>query len=92
MIGTIAGQVGKPLSIMGYANDFDRRIQAVQFSLDDGETWTSYETPGTVADKNLYWKFEYTPVQSGSYQLLVRSVNEEGAASPSFAAIDFVVN
>lgn len=91
MISGIRGKVGQPVSIAGYANDYDRRICAVQFSLDDGETWTTYQTPGTVPDKNLYWKFEYTPERPGAYQLLVRSVNEDGEASPTPARIDFVV-
>jgi hypothetical protein len=92
MISKITGTVGKPLTIAGYANDYDKRIIAVQFSLDDGETWTTYETPGTVPDKNLYWKFEYVPEQPGDYQLLVRSVNEDGVPSPIPAAIDFSVS
>ncbi|MEE8716971.1 MAG: triple tyrosine motif-containing protein [Coriobacteriales bacterium] len=92
MIAGITGRVGQPLTIAGYANDYDRRICAVQFSLDDGETWTTYETPNTVPDKNLYWRFEYTPEQPGNYQLLVRSVNEDGVASPIPAAIDFTVS
>ncbi len=91
MIGGIRGRVGEPLVIAGYANDYDKRIRAVQFSLDDGETWTTYETPGTVPDLNLYWKFEYTPEVAGAYQLLVRSVNEDGVASPTPARVDFWV-
>ena len=51
MIGGVRGEVGRPLTFEGYANDYDKRIRAVQFSLDDGETWTSYDTPDTVADK-----------------------------------------
>ena len=75
MIGGIRGRVGEPLVIAGYANDYDKRIRAVQFSLDDGETWTTYETPGTVPD----------------LKLLVRSVNEDGVASPTPARVDFWV-
>ncbi len=91
MIGGVRGEVGRPLTFEGYANDYDKRIRAVQFSLDDGETWTSYDTPDTVADKNLYWKFEYTPQEPGMYQLLIRSVNEDGVASPIPARVDFWV-
>lgn len=89
MIGGVRGEVGRPLVFEGYANDYDKRIKAVQFSLDDGETWTTYETPGTVPDKNLYWKFEYVPEQIGAYQLLIRSVNEDGVASPIPARVNF---
>lgn len=91
MVGGVRGEVGRPLVFEGYANDYDRRIRAVQFSLDDGETWTTYETPGTVSDKNLYWRFEYTPELPGAYQLLIRSVNEDGVESPIPAYVDFWV-
>lgn len=91
MIGEITGHIGEPLTIAGYANDYDKRIKAVQFSLDDGETWTTYETPDTVADLNLYWKFEYTPLIAGSYELLIRSVNEDDEVSPTPARVDFWV-
>ena len=91
MISSIRGRVGQPLTIAGYANDFDKRIKAVQFSLDDGQTWTTFDTPDTVPDKNLYWKFEYLPEIPGMYQLLVRSINEDDVPSPTPAVIDFMV-
>lgn len=91
MTGGVRGEIGHPLVFEGYANDPDCRIQAVQFSLDDGETWTTYETSGSQPDRNLYWRFEYTPEQAGIYQLLIRSVNEDGVESPIPAYIDFWV-
>ena len=91
MIGGVKGSVGKPMVFEGYANDYDRSIKAVQFSMDDGETWTTFETPGTVPDKNLYWKFEYTPEVAGTYQLLIRSVNEDDEPSPIPAQVNFWV-
>ena len=91
MIGGVKGTVGTPLVFEGYANDYDKRIKAVQFSMDDGETWTTYGTPDTVPDKNLYWKFEYTPEVPGVYQLLIRSVNEDDEPSPIPARINFWV-
>lgn len=91
MIGSVKGTVGVPLVFEGYANDYDKCIRAVQFSMDDGETWTTYGTPDTVPDKNLYWKFEYVPEVPGIYQLLIRSVNEDGEPSPMPARINFWV-
>ena len=91
MIGTVQGVVGTPIVFEGYANDFDRAVRAVQFSLDDGRTWTTHETPGTTADRNLYWRFEYVPERAGAYELLVRSVNEDGTGSPQPARVAFLV-
>ena len=91
MIGSVRGTVGVPLVFEGYANDFDKAIRAVQFSLDGGRTWTTYGTPGTTAERNLCWRYEYTPERPGSYELLVRSVNEDGAASPEPARVPFFV-
>lgn len=89
MIGAVRGTVGTPMVFEGYANDYDKCIKAVQFSMDDGETWTTYETPDTVPDKNLYWKFEYVPQIAGMYQLLIRSVNEDDEPSPIPAQVNF---
>lgn len=89
MIGCVDGRVGEPLVFEGYANDFDKSISAVQFSLDGGATWSTCETPGTSAERNLYWRFEYVPERAGSYELLVRSVNEDGAASGHPARVAF---
>ena len=91
MIGEVQGTVGVPLVFEGYANDFDKAIEAVQFSLDDGATWTTYATSGVTAERNLYWTFSYTPQRPGAYELLIRSVNEDGAASPEPARVQFWV-
>ena len=85
------GQVGKPLSFEGYADDFDRSITAVQFSLDQGSHWTTYPIEQAQTDRWVYWHFEYTPHIPGPYQLKVRSVNEDGKCSPVSAVHSFEV-
>lgn len=85
------GQVGCPLSLEGWADDFDREIRAIQFSLDDGKNWTTYETKHADASRWVYWRFSYTPEQSGSYALKVRAVNELGDVSPLPATHTFEV-
>ena len=91
MLGRIVGIVGKPLSFEGYADDFDKAIVAVEFSLDGGTTWTRHTTEGAVVGKLLTWHFSYTPEQEGLYQLLVRAVNEDGATSPLPDTVEFEV-
>lgn len=85
------GIVGVPLSFEGYAADYDRAICAVQFSLDQGLHWTSYPIDNASPDKWVYWHFDYTPTAPGSYQLKVRSVNEDGKISPVSAVHVFEV-
>lgn len=85
MIYRAEGTVGIPVRFKGSAYDFGHAIRAVQFSLDDGEHWTTYETPGTNDCQNLSWTFDYTPELPGDYVLRVRSMNDAGEVSPEAA-------
>lgn len=86
-----ATRVGEAICFSGYASDYDRRIVAVEFSLDDGEHWTRYETPNTESKCWVNWNFEFTPKRAGVYLLQVRSVNEFGQQSPTPVSIQFEV-
>ncbi len=85
------GRVGEPMEFTGWAHDFDKRIIAVEFSLDNGEHWTRYDLGDTTADRWVSWTFAYTPEAPGAYQMKVRSVNEDGDASPIAAVHTFEV-
>lgn len=89
LVGASPRSLGEPVMFEGYAYDFDRAIAAVEFSLDQGESWTRYETPGCEAGRWVWWNFAYTPRQAGSYELWVRSVNEKGAVGPVAARYGF---
>lgn len=91
MIGPVFGRVGEPLRLNGYADDFDKEISAVQFSLNDGQDWTEYETPDADGERLLRWSFLFTPPEAGTYTMLVRSKNCEGEVSPTPARVDLVV-
>ncbi len=93
MIAPLSVEVGRPVRFEGYAEDYGTPIVAVEFSLDGGETWTSYDVSDSTGDLWVHWTFEYTPLQPGAYTLLVRSVNDRGEASPepdvaTFTAFD----
>lgn len=49
----VAHRVGEPLEFDGYVDDFERNVSAMQFSLDGGATWTTYQTAGAVIDKGV---------------------------------------
>ena len=85
------GKVGKEMVFEGYAGDYDRAITAVQFSIDGGNSWTTYETPGATSDRLVHWRFAYTPKEPGEFRLLVRSVDNRGEASPTPDAVSFIV-
>ena len=85
------GRVGEPMEFTGWAHDFDKRIIAVEFSLDNGVHWTRYDLEGTTAERWVSWTFAYTPEAPGAYQMKVRSVNEDGDASPIAAVHTFEV-
>ena len=76
------------MAISGYAMDFGHAVSAVQFSLDGGCNWTTYATEGTTDYQNVNWTFVYTPEQEGLHILKIRSVNDEGKASPTAASVE----
>ena len=82
---------GSQISFEGYADDCGDAIAAVEFSLDGGETWTSYETANATAEKWVYWHFSYTPETAGAYQLSVRARTTDGNVSPMAANVEFSV-
>lgn len=84
-------RVGQPILFDGFVDDFENGIGAIQFSLDDGVTWTTYVTEGTVADKGVNWQFSYTPEQPGLYLLKVRAVDTSGNISELISGYAFEV-
>lgn len=91
MLGRVLGKVGEPMTFSGYADDFDKAIAAMEFSLDEGATWVRHDTLGATSDKLLTWSFTYTPAKPGLYRLRVRAVNEDGKQSPLADVVEFDV-
>ncbi len=92
MIPRTYGHVGTPIEFKGNAYDFGHRIAAIEFSLDEGAHWTRYDTDGTNDYQNLTWTFTWTPEKPGAYVLRVRSVNDEGKASPESAYAEIQID
>ena len=81
---TKEGQIikaGEPYTFEGSAHAYEDPIVAVEFSLDNGETWKRYDTEGAQAGVWVYWHFTFTPQEEGAYVLKVRSVTESGLVS-----------
>ena len=89
--GPRTAYVGESLQFEGWASDFDQKICAIQISLDEGDTWTTYETKGTDETRWVTWTYEYPVEKPGLYRLKARAVNERGDVSPIAAVHDFEV-
>ena len=74
-------ETGKPHTFEGYADAFNERIVSVEFSMDDGATWTKYDLGETDVKKWIYWNWTWTPESDGSYVLTVRATSESGLVS-----------
>lgn len=70
--------VGQAHDFEGFAYAFDEQIVSMEYSMDNGETWTKFDTPNTDTGKWVYWHFNYTPEDEGAYVLQVRASTAEG--------------
>lgn len=82
-------EVGKPCTFEGYADAFAKRVVAVEFSLDRGQTWTRFETENTDRKSWVYWNFTFTPELETSYVLSVRAVAEDGSVTSMPEEVQF---
>jgi hypothetical protein len=91
MIGLHYGHAGEPITIEGYAQDFKAAVAAMQFSCDQGRTWTTYLMKDMAPDCNVNWSFTFTPDQPGLHELLARARNTFGETTPEPASIRILV-
>lgn len=70
--------VGETYSFEGYADAINEQVTAVEFSMDGGETWTTFDTSDSDKKKWVYWHFNFTPEDPGAYVLMVRAVSGDG--------------
>lgn len=85
-------KVGQQITFEGYADDLGVPITAIEFSMDDGVTWTSFDTKAASTDKWVYWYFSYVPENAGTYQLTARARTSEGRVSELVSAFVFNVD
>lgn len=75
-------QSGQPYTFNGYADAYDEKITSVEFSMDQGKTWTKFDIADMDPNKALWWTFTWTPPEAGAYCLSVRATTESGLVSP----------
>ena len=74
-------QNGQPFTFNGYVDAYDKKIASMEFSMDQGETWTKFDLPETDVNKMVWWNFTWTPEKEGAYCLTVRATTEDGEVS-----------
>lgn len=87
-LATTAVPVGAATVFEGYADNLGSPIAALEFYLDGGETWTSYEVSAST-DRWVHWEFAYTPGDPGTFELAVCAVTEDKTVSPLAATTVF---
>lgn len=84
-------KAGYDITFEGVADDCGSPITAIEFSFDDGATWTSCATEGATADKWVNWQFTTSFAEAGNYNLSVRAKTADGVVSPLEATLEFEV-
>ncbi len=84
-------KAGYDITFEGVADDCGSPITAIEFSFDDGATWTSCATEGATADKWVNWQFTTSFDEPGDYNLSVRAKTADGVVSPLEASLTFEV-
>ncbi|RNL38519.1 molybdopterin-dependent oxidoreductase [Paraeggerthella hongkongensis] len=84
-------RVGDMITFEGYADDCGTQIKAVEFSLDGGQTWSSFDTSSANTEDWVHWHFDYVTEEPGAFKLDVRAVAEDGVVSPLASSVVFNV-
>lgn len=79
--------VAEPYTFEGFSYGYEKKIGAIEFSLDRGQTWASFATENTSDQQWVHWTYTFTPEQAGAYVLQVRSVTTDGVVSPAVSQI-----
>lgn len=87
--GTVEGSCKASIELCGYVDSFDCNIAVMQFSLNNGATWTTYPIPGTTSVRSIYWKLLYAPPIPGRYLLKARFVNRLNEPSDFVSSLLF---
>lgn len=80
-------KTGEPHTFEGFADAYDEKIVTIEFSMDQGKTWTRYELGDTDVFKWVYWYFTWTPETDGSYVLTVRATTETGRVNTTLHSV-----
>lgn len=89
----VKAKVGEQFTIEGASFNWsfgtmDYPISAVEFSLDYGRTWQTFETPdGFDPDQWVHYTVNWTPEEAGTYIMKVRCVAEDGTVQEQASSV-----
>lgn len=84
-------KTGDEITFEGVADDLGSPIVSIEFSFDNGATWTSYNTESATADKWVNWQFNTSFKEKGNYRMTARAKTADGMISPLAATLLFEV-
>lgn len=84
-------KAGDEITFEGVADDLGSPITAIEFSFDNGATWTSCEVQDATADKWVNWQFTTSFEEKGDYRMTVRAKTADGIVSPLEATLLFEI-
>lgn len=84
-------KAGDEISFEGVADDMGSPVTGIEFTLDDGATWTAYGVEDATPDKWVNWSLKTTFDEAGDYRLQVRAKTADGVVSPISAELAFSV-
>ena len=58
--------VAEPYTFEGYAFGYEKTIGKIEFSLDRGQTWASFDTENTRDQQWVHWTYTFTPAEAGA--------------------------
>lgn len=70
-------EADKPYTFEGYAHGYDKQVVDVEFSLDRGATWQTFDTTDSDYTRWIHWNYTITP-PAGAYVLSIRAHDEDG--------------
>ena len=83
--------VGEPFVFEGYANSVGNAITKVELSFDKGQTWVSNDIENADLTRWVWWNYEWTPTETGSYTIAVRATDSAGTVETNSYEIMFNV-
>ncbi len=91
MIAPFTCELGKTITLSGYANNLAGDLKYLEISFNQGKTWQEYELDVQDNGLNVYWEYEFKPTERGSYTFSVRSKDSLGNTGEEASAVNFDV-
>lgn len=90
ILNTKEGQiipVGTPYTIEGFADAYEDPIIAMEFSMDNGETWKRFDVENAKVGTWVYWYYTFTPAEETAYVIKARAITKSGLVNQVPAAV-----